>query len=99
MQLKKMKRLNHQEMYPGLTDRLVQFWRIAGIGMSMSDNILDEGVALLFKRTIPVEESESMTACELARQTYDRLLCVQQTRRQLASKRKRKSSSYQKKTC
>jgi len=64
----------------------------------MSDNSLDEGVALV-QSIILVAESENMTACELAWQSYDRLLCLQQTIRQPARKMKRKSSSYQKKTC
>ena len=64
----------------------------------MSDNSLDEGVALV-QSIILVAESEDMTACELAWQSYDRLLCLQQTIRQPARKMKRKSSSYQKKTC
>ena len=65
----------------------------------MSDNSLDEGVALVLGKIILVAESENMTACELAWQNNDRLLCLQQMIRQSASKRKRKSLSYQKKTC
>ena len=56
----------------------------------MSDNSLDEGVALVLGKIILVAESENMTACELAWQNYDRLLCIQQTICQSASKRKRK---------
>ena len=69
------------------------------MSMSMSDNSLEEGVALVLGTIILVAESENMTACELAWQNYDRLLCLQQTIRQSASKRKKKSSSYQRKTC
>ena len=36
------------------------------MSMSMSDDSLDEGVALVHGKIILVAESENMTACELA---------------------------------